>query len=103
MGTPNITPEIAQRQLDRLKAGERIITNDIELEAIFELPGDDWKYIRSLPNPERCGIWDQYVAWIGEGCEYNDKQECKMVRERAVAGVSNEIPKCPVHGDWEVS
>lgn len=60
-----ISPEVAQNALARMKAGERIVTNDLVLDAIFELPGDDWKLIRSLPNPRRCGLRDQYVAWIG--------------------------------------
>lgn len=32
-----------------------------------------------------CGAWDA--------------DECAMVRERSVAGVSDEIPACPVHGE----
>lgn len=61
-----ITPELARNSLDRLKRGERIITNDLTLDAILEhCQDDDARYeIRSLPNPKRCGVLDQYVAWI---------------------------------------
>lgn len=29
-----------------------------------------------------------------------DAQECALARERSVAGVSNTIPACPVHGPY---
>jgi len=31
-------------------------------------------------------------------CAYVDPGECAMDRERSVAGISNWIPPCPVHG-----
>ncbi len=31
-------------------------------------------------------------------CDASDASECAMMRERSVAGRSNEIPACPVHG-----
>lgn len=32
------------------------------------------------------------------GCPYSDAGECAMARERQVAGISDVIPPCPVHG-----
>jgi hypothetical protein len=36
-------------------------------------------------------------------CPYRaiDSDECSMIRERSVAGVSNDIPACAVHGAYE--
>jgi hypothetical protein len=35
------------------------------------------------------------------GCQYGTTaDECAMVRERSVAGQSDEIPSCPVHGPY---
>lgn len=31
-------------------------------------------------------------------CPWSDADECAMARERSVAGISNVIPACPVHG-----
>jgi len=33
-------------------------------------------------------------------CPATTPAECAMMRERAVAGLSNDIPSCPVHGAW---
>lgn len=35
------------------------------------------------------------------GCPWTTWAECRMVRERSVAGTSNEVPECAVHGDPE--
>jgi len=32
-------------------------------------------------------------------CPWTDPDECAAARERAVAGISEEIPTCAVHGD----
>lgn len=34
-------------------------------------------------------------------CEFGvtDADECRMMRERSVAGFSDDTPACPVHGD----
>lgn len=29
-----------------------------------------------------------------------DPIECAMIRERSVAGISDDIPSCPTHGEW---
>jgi len=42
-------------------------------------------------------------GWRGEAeCpwEATDGGECATMREREVAGASNDIPPCPLHGDW---
>lgn len=31
-------------------------------------------------------------------CPWLDADECALARERSVAGISNDIPACPVHG-----
>ena len=71
----NVSPESARQALTRLKAGERIVTNDETLDAIIDhCQDDDTRYdIRSIPNPKRCGIYDQYIAWIGPTSNPNDR------------------------------
>ena len=54
-----------RKKLDRMKCGERIVTNDAELDAMLALDDDSVYEIRSLPNPNRVGVLDVYVAWIG--------------------------------------
>jgi hypothetical protein len=54
----------AQWKLDRIKLGQRVITNDRELDLMAELDGEVMNRVRSIPNPEQCGLLDQYVAWI---------------------------------------
>ena len=55
-----------QCKLELLRAGKGIITNDRELDAMIALDGPLFDNVRSAPNPKRIGVWDQYVAWIGE-------------------------------------
>jgi hypothetical protein len=31
-------------------------------------------------------------------CRWSDSDECATARERSVAGISNLIPACPIHG-----
>jgi len=33
-------------------------------------------------------------------CPWTSADECAMVRERSVAGISNAIPSCPVHEEY---
>lgn len=33
-------------------------------------------------------------------CSFQDAGECATARERSVAGASNDIPACPVHGAY---
>ena len=55
-----------QAKLAAMYQGHAIITNDSEMETICALDDTSWKLIRSAPNPNRVGLRDQYVAWIGE-------------------------------------
>jgi hypothetical protein len=56
----------ARDKLNALMSGETVITSDEELDAMLEL-GDDAIYaVRTLPNPARAGLLDQYRAWIDQ-------------------------------------
>lgn len=65
---------VALDKFKRMKAGERVVTNDKQLDILSAHftahDGDDANiYFRSVvskPNPKRVGILDQYVAWIKE-------------------------------------
>lgn len=54
----------ARDKLESMKRGEEVITNDAELDAMLELGDDSIDDVRSVPNPKRVGVLDQYVAWI---------------------------------------
>ena len=51
-------------KLEAMKNGETIITNDFEMDQMGLLDDDTMNKVRSLPNPNRCGIMDKYIAWI---------------------------------------
>jgi hypothetical protein len=36
-------------------------------------------------------------------CSWTSADECAMARERSVAGISDEIPPCDVHGPYPVT
>ncbi len=58
-----VTP---REKLEKMKAGQVVVTNDQEMDKMMAL-GDDAIYsVRSLPNPSRVGTKDQYIAWIGD-------------------------------------
>jgi hypothetical protein len=53
--------------------------------------------------------WNQYTSGLrkaalarkaAEACPFagTTADECSMIRERSVAGVSDDVPDCPVHG-----
>ena len=56
--------ELIRWKLDAMHSGNDVITNNRELDAMNELKPT--AEIRSLPNPGRVGLLDQYVAWTGE-------------------------------------
>lgn len=56
------TPEQIEHRKACLLAGERVITNDAELDIIQA--DDQFPHVLSLPNPNRVGTLDVYVAWI---------------------------------------
>jgi hypothetical protein len=60
--------------------------------------------------------WNQYTAGlardrkariateaVGVGCPFGGTtpDECSTIRERSVAGVSNDVPDCPIHGVYQ--
>lgn len=51
-------------KLEALRAGKHVITNDAEMDAMIEMDGDTMQLVRSIPNPHRVGLRDQYEAWI---------------------------------------
>lgn len=55
---------VATGKLERMRSGLKVITNETELDAMLA-SGDPSAYaVRSIPNPDRVGLLDQYVAWI---------------------------------------
>jgi hypothetical protein len=53
-----------KEKVESMKRGERVVTSDQELDAVLAL-GDEAIYeVRTLPNPKRLGVLDQYVGWI---------------------------------------
>lgn len=57
-------PMTIQMKLEALKAGQKIITNDEELDAMMALDSELFDDVRSIHNPNQLGVKDQYVAWI---------------------------------------
>lgn len=55
----------ARQKLDALKAGKVVITNDAEFDSMRALEDDAICKVRSVLNPHRLGLRDQYIAWIG--------------------------------------
>lgn len=104
--------ELAMDKLAAMMRGEVVITNDEEMDLMQEMrelpSGDPLWEMRSLPNPDRVGILDQYIAWIGGpkspsrkffmGAAFRGQRDPDMVLielERVidfVGGVRNEAP-----------
>ena len=57
--------DIVKEKIKKMKAGQKVITNDKEMDTMSEIDGDFMNCVRSITNPDRCGILDQYVAWGG--------------------------------------
>lgn len=51
-------------KLQQMKNGYKCITNSTEMDLMSEIDSDTMNNVKSLPNPDRCGLLDQYVAWI---------------------------------------
>ena len=62
--TKDITP-----QIQALQRGEKVIIGDAGLDLIQAFFPKVSEKIASLPNPNRVGILDQYVAWIKSPAE----------------------------------
>lgn len=64
--------EVALLTFNRMKAGERVVTNDQTLDVLSDHFKDQdtadaslfFRCCDSMPNPKRVGTLDQYVAWI---------------------------------------
>lgn len=53
------------------------------------------------PGNVACRMLYHAIAQAGgQGCEWSDRDECSTARERTVAGLSDTIPACPVHGPF---
>lgn len=59
---------------ERAKKGEKVICNDANLDLLCERFKDDegpeaslffGKFV-TIPNPNRCGLLDQYIGWLKE-------------------------------------
>lgn len=64
-----------------------------------------WK--PSMVQHLRSVIQEAIVIYESDGriketvtCPWTSADECAMARERSVAGKSNDIPACPVHGAY---
>ena len=51
-------------KLARMVKGERVITNSNELDAMMKADSDVAIKVRTIPNPNRVGVLDQYIGWI---------------------------------------
>lgn len=60
-----LTKKPGAHKLAAMKKGEVVVTNDEEMDQMLALGDDAIMKVRSLPNPDRVGIKDQYIAWIG--------------------------------------
>jgi hypothetical protein len=55
---------VLKNKIKALRAGQRVITNDAELDELTPALGDDGNHLRSIPNPRRVGVLDEYEAWL---------------------------------------
>ena len=70
MKTDMVHEGLAMDKLAKMVRGLDVVTNGAEID-IMIASGNDMAYeVRSLPNPGRCGLLDQYIAWIGEERKY---------------------------------
>ena len=54
---------IAEQQIIMLNEGQDLVLCDMDLDNIAAI--DDEIEVRSIPNPNRCGIYDKYLCWVG--------------------------------------
>ena len=47
-----------------MRAGEKVITNDEEMDAMLVIDDELHYIMRSAINPDRVGLLDKYVSWI---------------------------------------
>lgn len=56
----------ALQKLESMKLGNALVVSDDDLDEISVLDDDSTNRVRSIPNPNRVGILDAYIAWIGD-------------------------------------
>ncbi len=49
--------------VERIKNGERVVVSDVTMSQLENDP-DLYRHLRSVPNPDRVGFIDRYVAYI---------------------------------------
>jgi len=54
---------VVREKTERIRRGERVVVSDSDLDKMSELDGDFMNHVASLPNPDRLGILDKYVAF----------------------------------------
>jgi len=64
-GESSQSDRVLRSKLEAMKKGEIVVTNDEEMDQMLALDDDEIVKVRSLPNPQRVGIKDRYIAWIG--------------------------------------
>jgi hypothetical protein len=57
--------QVALNKIQAFKRGERMIVSGAWLDVLSDLDPDLACKVKSIPNPDRVGLLDQYVAWIG--------------------------------------
>lgn len=49
---------------------------------------------------ESTGLWDEILSASLRACVWTTVDECRMARERSVAGTADSIPDCTIHGPY---
>ena len=55
--------QITIEKMNKAESGKRIITNSKEINAMLLLD-EKFYNLKSIPNPNRCGLLDQYIAYF---------------------------------------
>lgn len=66
MDKRNASEHLMDDRVRRLKAGEAIVVGDEAYDALCErsMRDDDLRYLASVPNPNRVGILDAWLAYL---------------------------------------
>ena len=75
---------VLEKKVKDLLEGKRIITNGQELDEIEKVMGDECNWLRSIPNPRRLGILDQYEAWISKEIVDEISEEALAIFEKNI-------------------
>ncbi len=55
-----------KEKIQAMRAGKQIITNDKEIDDMLKIDEKLYSTLLSKINPNRIGLLDKYVAWIGK-------------------------------------